>query len=870
MKRSTFPSSGFCQYIRQQHIATLVAVLVLMQTARMSTADDTQQTAVFQSLVKPFLAANCLRCHGPDKANGDVTLHTVDASFARDTDAERWELVLQMLEGGEMPPDGEPQPDPANRRAVVAWIEQHLRNYVLRAERNVTHPTTRRLTNFEYENTIRDLIGINLKLTENLPKDPTEPYRFNNSAELMRIGQEQVDRYLECARRIMASAIVDPQPPEVHESRREWKPHGIERGMGADEISPWGNRRNTPASGMGLKSFPATGDYLIRIKASAILPPGIREMPLRLVMGYNLGENSATLQIEEVGTVRLMNTPDEPHVFEFRGRMENHPPRPGRTVNGKRQPATMTITPQNLYDDGTLNDGRRDLEMPRAVVEWMEFRAPAYGTWPPPHHTRILFESQERETNLKNYVRQVLSRFLSRAFRRPATDDEIERFVQIYNLIAPEVDSLEAAMQETLAMVLVAPQFLYHTVTESDTQLRMYETASKLSYFLWGSMPDAELMQLAADGRLDAPAVIKGQVLRLLADSRSRDFIDNFTTQWLDLTRMKTVPINIELFPRFLYWVQVGERRGTEVPYRPTIRDHMHNETVGFVEELVRRNLTVRNIVDSDFACLNQRLAAHYGVDGVAGHELRTVPLKPNHHLGGLLTHGSILIGNGTGTAPHPIYRAVWLREAILGDRVPPPPADVPALSDSAGDSAEKALTISALLAKHRRKESCRDCHSRLDPWGIPFERYNAVGKFQPMVPKEGTRVSGFDSRRHKDLSDYRAYVSSLNTVPVDAQSRVPGGPKVDGMPALKSYLLENRSDDIGKNVLRRLLSYGLGRELTWHDRFAVQELFEQTKAKDFRFRDMIVSICQSKLFRGRTQPSAVRSPGTGSTSLNP
>ena len=169
---------------------------------------------------------------------------------------------------------------------------------------------------------------------------------------------------------------------------------------------------------------------------------------------------------------------------------------------------------------------------------------------------------------------------------------------------------------------------------------------------------------------------------------------------------MKTVPINRDLFPRFLYYVEAGERAGTEKPYIPTIRDHMIDETVAFIAELIRRNASVTNLVDSDFAMLNQPLAAHYGVEGVEGYRIRPVPIKPAHHLGGLLTHGSVLIGNGTGSAPHPIYRAVWLREAILGDQVKAPPAEVPALSDSAGDSAEQALSIKDLRAKHRTVES--------------------------------------------------------------------------------------------------------------------------------------------------------------------
>lgn len=836
-------------------IAVLLLMLALawcVAVAPVSAAEIPEGAGGFQSTVLPFFKANCIRCHGPEKIKGEITLHTLDGELSTGNDVERWELILEMLESGEMPPEDEPQPSAVEREAIVTWIESGLRVYVTNGNRAVATPTARRLTNFEYQNTIRDLLGFELKLIDRLPRDPVRPYRFNNTAEFMRMGPEQIDRYLECARLAMASAIVDPETPEVHKTRREFQPHGLDRGLGLDEVGVWGNRRHSPAPGIGLRSFPETGEYRIRVKASAILPPGIAEIPLRLVMGYGLNVNSATQQMEPVGTVRLVNTPDNPEVFEFRGRIENHPPQPGRTVKGKRQPDTLTITPQNLYDDGTLNDGRRDLAMPRAVIEWLEFEAPVVDPWPPTHHTRILFESPLRESEPKAYIAEVLRRFMSRAYRRPATEEEVTRFIRIYDLVSPELGTLEAAMRETLAMVLVSPQFMYHTMARDGVVSQQYEFASKLSYFLWGSMPDAELLRLASEDRLKDSTVIAQQVQRLLADERSMDFVRNFATQWLSLTKLKTVPINRELFPRFLYYVAAGERAGTEVPYRPTIRDHMVGETVGFVAELMRRNSSVLNVVDSDFAFLNQPLAAHYGVDGVQGHELRAVALKPEHHLGGLLAHGSILIGNGTGSAPHPIYRAVWLREAILGDDVPAPPADVPALSDSTGESAEKALTIKDLLAQHRQKESCNECHVRLDPWGIPFERYNAIGRFQPMVPKEGTRVSRFNKDVHQDLAGYAAYLKSINTIDIYADARVPRGPRVDGLRELKSYLLEHRKDEIAENMIRRLLTYGIGRELTYRDRFAVAELHDHASGNGYRLQDMIVSICQSETFRGK------------------
>ncbi len=811
----------------------------------------------FHASIQPFFKDNCIKCHGPEKSKGKVTLHTIDGDVLVGRDLERWEKILKELKSGEMPPEDEKQPTDAERNALIAWIESGMRQFASNAAQTAPTPTTRRLTNFEYQNTIRDLLGFELKLISSLPEDPVKPYRFNNTAEFMLIGPEQMDRYLECARRAMASAIVDPGDPKVHRTAQTpaaGKKGQAKAGEQGVEIGVYSGEKS-----IVLKDWPKTGEFKIRVKASAILPPGEKEVPLRLVMGTSLRSDAGSGVYEPVGTVQLRNDSAEAREFEFRGRIENIPVEPGAVTAKGNQPPKIYIYYQNIFDNGELNDHRKSAfdtswnsEAPRILIESIEFEAPVADVWPPEHHTRILFDSPLRKSDPEAYAREVITRFAARAFRRTPVSDEVERFVEIYRIFAKNFDTLEEAMRETLAMVLISPQFLYHTVAQDGMASRQYELASKLSYFLWGSMPDDELMKLAAQGRMDDPAVIAAQVRRLLADKRSGDFVNNFTTQWLSLAKMKTVTINRDLFPRFLYWVHVGERSGQEVLFRPTIRDYMHDETVGFIAELIKRNASVLNIVDSDFAFLNQPLAAHYGVPGAQGIDLRPVPVKPEHHLGGLLTQGSVLIGNSTGSAPHPIYRAVWLREAILGEDVKPPPAEVPALSDSAGDAAAKAITIKDLLRQHRKEESCNICHASLDPWGIPFEKYNATGKFQPMVPKAGSRVRGFNEKTDMDLAGYAAYLKTINTVEVHADARVPRGPTIDGMEQLKAFLLKERKDDIAENVMRRLLSYGMGRSLTYRDKFLVEQLCKQTKQKDYRFQDMLIAICQSEAFRGR------------------
>ena len=276
----------------------------LIGQVKANTFDDKE----FVDNIKPFLSKFCVECHGPDETNGDLTLHNVVPEFSDDVKLEQWESILKKLESGEMPPEYSTQPGQSSREKIIDWIEKKLTEGI--SNKYGQHePVSRRLTNFEYQNTMRDLLGIDLELVELLPKDPEKPYRFNNTAEFMKLGPEQINRYLECARIAMASAIVDPEKPVVHQYKKEWSSSGIERGMGLDEVGVWGNRRHSAAWGMSLKSFPAKGEYRIRVKASAILPDGVEEIPLRLVMGFGLNVNSSTLRIHPVGTATLKKQP---------------------------------------------------------------------------------------------------------------------------------------------------------------------------------------------------------------------------------------------------------------------------------------------------------------------------------------------------------------------------------------------------------------------------------------------------------------------------------------------------------------------------------------------------------------------------------
>ena len=868
------------QTIRCRQLGFLAASLWAAATTNI-VADIPPGQAGFQSKVQPFLKDHCFRCHGADKDKGGLTLHEIKGVGGSDEEMTLWEDILIMIEDGDMPPDDEPQPNAKERDAVTAWIEQSIKDAAQKAKQQAAKDggagkdkaLARRLTNIEYQNTVNDLLGLEIDLIKNLPEDPVKHYRFNNSAKFMRLGPEQIDRYLENARKALASAIVEGERPEVIKKRQAWpsdpapdakdrKGEFLKKNIPRSHIGVHGNGRNTAAAGVNLTKFPKQGPFKVSFQASAVLKKGATEVPLHWVMGQGIQENTSTRLIKPLGTTIL--TSEKPQVFEFTGNIENYPALRGRSNKGRKLPDTISITPINIYDDGTVKNDTSffkttNASFPQARVDWVEFEGPVYETWPPESHKRILFASPLRKSNPDAYVKEVLTQFMTRAYRRPATENEVERFFKIYQLVEPEMPSFEAAMRETLAMVLISPQFLIHTVPKKGITNNEYALASRLSYFLWATMPDDELLSLAANGKLSNPNTLRKQVERMIDDERFGDFIHNFTMQWMNIDKTLTVPINRKRFPNFLYDISHGSRKGTEVPYRPTIRDHMIEETVGYIRECFKHNSTVTKLVDSDVAYLNQPLAVHYGVEGVKTHEHQLVKLKPDHNLGGLLTHGSVLIGNGTGTVPHPIYRAVWLREAILGEKVAEPPSGIPDVSESAeGEDLEKALTIKDILKKHRDKRTgaCYDCHARLDPWGIPFEHYNAVGQYQPKVPKKGLKVKTFnigkskEPQEFKDMQGYLNYLAKINTEPLDATAKLPNGPVVNNMKELKVYILENKVDDVANNVARRLLTYGLGRKLDFKDRPAIDALLAESEKNQYKLRDMLTAICTSELFR--------------------
>jgi hypothetical protein len=390
----------------------------------------------------------------------------------------------------------------------------------------------------------------------------------------------------------------------------------------------------------------------------------------------------------------------------------------------------------------------------------------------------------------------------------------VKLMVDFYQSIRDDFPSFEEAIRETLAMVLIRPEFLYLLEPAGDKKRTVgdWELASRLSYLLWSTMPDQRLAELAEKRKLRDPKTLGKEVERMLKDPRSQRFVDQFTDQWLHLNVLDSVAIDKEYYPGF----------------DENLKREMRSETQRYFGELLRTNQSALKLLDSDFAMMNEPLAKHYGIEGVFGLEFRRVALKPEQHRGGLLGQASILLSNSTGADSHAVRRAVWIRDRLLNDPPAPPPADVPSLDEA--DPEFHKLSIREQLEIHRKKEACASCHRNIDPWGIALENFDAVGLWREEVR--------------------RKVGNKFQTLPVNAEDSLPNGKELSGVDQLKQHLSNEHKLDFAKSLVSRLLTYSLGRRLELSDQRGVDDITNKWKSQGFRLRDLVQNVVASEPFQ--------------------
>lgn len=791
--------------------------------------------------VAPLLKQHCEKCHGSTvaKPKGELRIDKLNPDLIQGKDGDHWQEVLNRLNFGDMPPKNEPQLAKADRELITGWIVQETRRAAL--NRNpATH--FRRLTRREYERTMQDLLGLSIEFGSRLPEDGRSKEGFRNDGDALRMSPLQYEMYLQAADEALAEAIVTGPVPEVHRYRLEAKKPVVVlprpanrpgesydyRGKGktftiGDDCQFGKDAKDQQAIGVLLPAAPRPfgeaalarpeyrygfrlhhpfrrGEMLIRVRAARVEAEPGRESTRPPELAVGLGcTNLHGVELKNVSEPIVIDHA-EFRTYEFRARLENFPlPNPG------------PFRDQNcsiLYAWNAASMMTREPNPPRLKIEWMEFESPYLEQWPPAPHTRILFPNTAGLAE-PDYAREVIKRFASRAYRGPLEKAELDRLMSFWTRSRKEADSLEASIRETLSVVLASPRFLAlpasRTSGTGKERVTDHELAARLSYFLWSSMPDETLLQLAEQGKLRDPKVLAEQVRRMIKDPKAWQFIEQFTEQWLDLDRLQRVTINRGRYPEF------NDQLGTA----------MKLETIHFFAHVLQNDLSILNFLDADFTFVNEVLAKHYGIPEVQGSRFRKVKLDPTLQRGGLLTQASVLTGNSDGLDGHPIKRGMWLLKNLLDDPPPPPPPNVPEL-DRASDPKLKGLGITQALALHRSSMACAGCHAKIDPWGLAFEEYDAVGNW----------------RKQKSS---RA---------VDAKAELPSGVTVNGMRELKAELLRTRSDDLRRAILRKVACYALGRSLTLSDIEAMDALLPALKKREDRLAALLELVVASEPFQ--------------------
>ncbi len=832
-------------------VSQLLGFLSLFSVATSSGADDLLTD--YHNEVRPILAKLCFDCHGPDKAKGDLRIDTLNADLVHGdgtgADAETWLDALDQINLEEMPPSKSPQPTSAERQQLVDWIGRALRAAAEAQRYADGRVVSRRLTRYEYANTLRDLLGLQMDFARELPPDPASPEGFLNNGNTLEMSGTQVETYLAAARQALATAIVEEGAgkPEIH--RFEVADTAVgklprRKDGGAEPVNP--------EFVVDVKTFPREGEFRLTIRAGAQVPAGHDFPRMRVSLGNVPGIIHVPRKL--VGEVDVTAPAEAPETFEFRGRIEDFPQPGDQSFGSGVSFHGMVVLIDFLdaegrelrYADRTYSDPKAgnkkqqaeaeaarkkaaaelppDGERLDVLIDSVVFEAPTITTWPPPTHTCWLAAAQGIDDEIQR-AEAVVGPFLERAFRRPVTEAETASYVALFEQVRPRTESFNAAIREVFAAALVSPHFLYRIETRENPEqtepVTDHELAGRLSYFLWSTLPDTRLLDLANRGRLSDPEVLAGEIERLLDDRRTTEFADRFADQWFDLDALDRVAVNPEFYPDF----------------DNDLKDAMRTEARGVMREILLGDLSCLELIDSNWTVANRALAVHYGLaDRPRTGEFRRVSLAPGERRGGILSQGAFLVAQSDGQMPHPIKRAVWILDRLLDSPPPPPPPDVPVLDPESADLA--GLSLKEQLAVHREKESCRDCHLGIDPWGIPLEHFDATGRWRETAP---VRLAGKGKKQG---------ARAAAPVPADATTTLPDGTAIDGLAQLKRYLLLEQREAFARSVVKRLMSYALGRSLDFGDRETVERLTVDFIENDFRLRHLIVALATDEVFR--------------------
>ena len=818
---------------------------------RAQAGDVTQPDAAgFSQYVQPFFAKNCYSCHSTQLKTGGLDLESLTTPTAITQNPELVGRILGRLHAGEMPPRGMARPNEADLKLAMGWMEGELE----RSSKAGWGLLARRLNRVEYNNTVRDLLGVEIDAANEFPPDDSA-YGFDNMAQALSISPLLMEKYLAAAEKISRTAIFGP---DVKSLTSEFLPP-LPRRMETTNRTPvqlpaYYSMFDYDATGLSHPGalhlnyrFPADGEYLIQIHGAGFRPEGSEpgEVNLwldgKLVRTFEISndvENPSFERRPDQWDVR-MRIPAGMHELvvafprQYHGLPVNYGgPNPSKLpLPPPRDPcrpfclADLLKMPPETTPEG-IEKRKQEIERARQAVERVQQQAmqpPRPFPGMAVHELDIVgpFDYAKRplaESLKKIYVcgqdgfrpagceRDILSSLARRAFRRPVTDVELRRLLSVFAEGRKRSGSFDEGIAVALNAILISPHFLFRIENRPEqpvgTPARQYELASRLSYFLWSSMPDDDLFRAAEQGNLHRPEVLGAQVRRMLADSKSTALVENFTGQWLETRRMNSAQPDRERYPDFDEY----------------LRGSMIRETELFFEHIMDQDLSILDFIDAPYTFLNERLARHYGIRGVTGTQFRKVDLTGTGRAG-ILTHASVLTVSSYGNRTSPVLRGKWILENVLNAPPPPPPANVPSLDE---DKVGISASLREQLEEHRRNAVCASCHARMDPLGFGLENYDAVGSWR-------TQDGNFA---------------------IDSSGTLPDGKSFRGADGLRT-MLKQEQETFAEAVTEKLLMYALGRGVDSADRPAVRAIATAAATGNYKFSSLIIGIVNSDPFLG-------------------
>jgi len=750
-------------------------LLCWLFVAGMTAAQDAQKERLFQQQVKPLLEKYCYDCHDADTAEGDFNLAAFKQSRLVLEQRTTWLKLMQRVSFEDMPPKDGPSLPKDDRKNLLAAIDDLINKADCTQQTDPGRVTIRRLNRFEYRNTIRDLLNVDYEPAADFPGDDVG-YGFDNIGDVLSLPTLLMEKYLAAAEEISLQAI----PSEVEKADLDLTVRGSEFNGDGKSSSNAGERKILFSNGQVTKKLdiPVAGKYALAV----------------FVFGQLAGDEDPKMSLLVDGQEKRAVSVDEPDSKPLELKM---------SVDFEKGEHAITIAFLNdFYDPKNKNRQRRDRNLGLAKIKLVGPIDRKVEVKP----SELIFVRPESKADLGAASARVLQRLASRAYRRPAEQQEVVRLQKLVKLVIDDGGSFDDGIRLALQAILVSPHFLYKVeqppIGDEIRTLNEYELTTALSYFIWNSMPDDPLFKVSFENRLRADGNLEKQITRMLQDERAQAMIENFGLQWLQLRNLDDITPDETMFPGF----------------DDELRRAMRMETEMLLKEIVKNDLSILTLLKADFTFLNERLAKHYDIPNVQGDQFRRVSLQGTQR-GGLLSHASILTITSNPTRTSPVKRGKWILENLLGTPPPPPAPDVMPLEQQ-----QLTGTLRERMQQHRDNPSCASCHAQMDPLGFALENFDAIGRWR---------------EKDEDAS-------------IDALGILPDGAKFNGPAELQDILSQSRREEFVRCFAEKMLTYALGRGLDYYDQCTVDKIMKAAAQEDYRYSAFVKAVVNSDPFQQR------------------